>query len=334
VAIKYDPIRNRWIVSYSKRHPLTRVPLSRRRVVDSKAEAKRVEKELVVQVDRLLHAEVVPNWEVVVQDFLQSRLTQSLWTLKTHKSYQDCLMAHTVERWGGRSIDSIKTEEIRELVLGSDHLKSDGNREYVLKSIRGVFSFAVDRGLIVRNPCPQHQFRKKLKLDTVFNKAQASTLLSKAKESDWDWYPHVFVALYSGMRNGELYALRWSNVDFVKGVIRVCESWNSRDGFKETKSGDDRFVPIAPELRCFLDELKSISPNSEFVLPRMARWDNGEQARELKLFLKAIGLPPIRFHDLRATWATLLLSTGVSALKVMKIGGWKNYETMDRYLVT
>jgi integrase len=49
------------------------------------------------------------------------------------------------------------------------------------------------------------------------------------------------------------------------------------------------------------------------------------------MFLAGLGLPAIRFHDLRATWATLLLSKGVEAIKVMKMGGWKNIETMMIY---
>ena len=55
-------------------------------------------------------------------------------------------------------------------------------------------------------------------------------------------------------------------------------------------------------------ELKALHPDSKYVLPRFLEWENGEQARILRMFLMSIGLRPIRFHDLRATLATLLLS--------------------------
>ncbi|MBK9322207.1 MAG: tyrosine-type recombinase/integrase [Bdellovibrionaceae bacterium] len=69
-----------------------------------------------------------------------------------------------------------------------------------------------------------------------------------------------------------------------------------------------------------------------FVLPRIYRWDQGEQARVLRLFLKSVGLPEIRFHDLRASWATLLLSRGVAPSKVMSMGGWSDMKTMMIYM--
>ena len=45
-----------------------------------------------------------------------------------------------------------------------------------------------------------------------------------------------------------------------------------------------------------------------------------------------LGLPPIRFHDLRATWAILLLSKGAEPIKVMMMGGWKDLKTMQAYV--
>jgi len=78
-------------------------------------------------------------------------------------------------------------------------------------------------------------------------------------------------------------------------------SWSSKDGYKSTKSGDDRVVEIPKPLLPVLQELKLKSAGSEFVLPRLSKWDKSEQARELRFFLKTLGLPEIRFHDLRAS---------------------------------
>jgi integrase len=135
------------------------------------------------------------------------------------------------------------------------------------------------------------------------------------------------------MRNGELYALTWDRVDFVNSTILVNCAWNSKDGFRNaTKSGDDRIVGIAPALMPILKELKLQTADAQFVLPRLSGWKEGEQALELRRFLIGLGLPQIRFHDLRATWATLLLSKGVEPLKVMSMGGWKNIKTMMIYV--
>ena len=123
-----------------------------------------------------------------------------------------------------------------------------------------------------------------------------------------------------------LYALTWDKVNLEQRLIKVDSSWNNKSGFKDTKSGDDRIVEIAPELVFILKNLKMQSFDSPFVLPRIDKWDKGEQARELRMFLNGLGLPRIRFHDLRATWATMMLSNGIPPIKVMSMGdeGLKN----------
>ena len=69
-----------------------------------------------------------------------------------------------------------------------------------------------------------------------------------------------------------------------------------------------------------------------FVLPRIHIWKNGEQAKVLKFFCRSIGLPEIRFHTLRACFATQLIGSGVEPVKVMKICGWKDLKTLSVYL--
>ncbi|MFN7903948.1 MAG: tyrosine-type recombinase/integrase [Pseudobdellovibrionaceae bacterium] len=79
-------------------------------------------------------------------------------------------------------------------------------------------------------------------------------------------------------------------------------------------------------------ELKLKNYDSHFVLPRSRNWDKGEQARILRMFLQGVGLPQVRFHDLRATWATIMLSKGIEPIKVMSMGGWKSLKTMQIYI--
>ena len=61
--------------------------------------------------------------------------------------------------------------------------------------------------------------------------------LNQAKIMGCDWYPHRTLAIYTGMRNGELYALTWDKVDFENKMILVDSSWSKRNGLKSTKSG-------------------------------------------------------------------------------------------------
>lgn len=239
---------------------------------------------------------------------------------------------HTTDEWGARLIDEIKTQDILALLNKNSSENAESHKKFFIKCVRSVFEFALNQGHVSRNPTSLLKFKFNDKIRSVLDENQIVTLLKKAQEVDWEWYPHYAMAVYTGMRNGELYALTWDKVDLEKRLIRVDLSWSDKNGFKSTKSGDDRILEIAMPLLPVLQELKLQSAGNEFFLPRILRWDKGDQARYLRLFLQSIGLPQMRFHDLRASWATLLLSKGVPPSKVMAQGGWKAMDTMMIYM--
>lgn len=171
------------------------------------------------------------------------------------------------------------------------------------------------------------------KIKKVLTESEIKLFLKTAREDQNQWFPIWATACFTGMRNGELYALEWDDVDFENNLLRVTKSYNKRTKeIKSTKAGYWRSVPISPELNDLLVELKSITGLGKNVLPRPRYWERGEQAKPLREFLKAIGLPSVKFHTLRACFATQLLSDGVEMTKVMKIGGWRDIKTMQIYL--
>jgi integrase len=89
---------------------------------------------------------------------------------------------------------------------------------------------------------------------------------------------------------------------------------------------------MGDELSGFLKRLKLERGQEEFVLPRLIEWQRGGAARVLREFCKAIGITKIRFHDLRATFITNLLTQGESLARVMAIVGHADIETTNRYL--
>lgn len=332
MGIKQDPKTGLWTVNYSKRPKGGGPPKNLRRTgITSKRQAKLVYDELVTLVNEKLKEERLPTWSQLYNEYIEINKGVN-WTIKTAENYKLCLDAHTFDEWGDKLIDVITTGEIRDLINIKLGERSESQKKNVLKYIRGPFTYAHEKGLIPVNPVPNMKFRIGDKLEEVLTKEQAKKFLRKAKEIKHEWYHHWSVALYTGMRNGELYALMWENVDIKNKQIKVVVSWNNKEGFKETKSGDDRIVEIAPPLIPILKELKQKTSDSIYVLPRIDRWDKGEQARELRMFLLGIGLPPIKFHSLRATWATIAISEGIPPAVVMAQAGWKDLKTMQRYI--
>lgn len=342
MGIKFNDESKAYEVSYAKRHPLTRQPksLSRTRnnegeLIHTKAEAMRIYNDLVLQLEKSF--EIPEEGKLLYRDLLD-RFYQDLedrdLAKATVENYRLCLDAHTRNLWGHRELESIQPKEVKSLIKEALSHRSKSHQKSMLKFLRGVFNFAVEERLIARSPIPKMQFREGDKFKNVLTEVQAGILLEKAKSFDHEWYPHWAMALYTGMRNEELYALTWHNVNFDSRLIYVREVWTKKDGFKKvTKSGHDRAVEIAPPLIPMLKELKIANPDSPFVLPRLDGWDGTRQAEFLGIFLAGIGLPKITFHNLRATWATILLSKGVEPIKVMKLGGWASLKTLNDHYV-
>ena len=167
------------------------------------------------------------------------------------------------------------------------------------------------------------------KIPPILTLEEVQKLLSEAKLKGHPWFPVWAFALLTGMRSGEMFALNWSAVNFTNRMIRVYKSYNRRKkGDKSTKSGYWRNVPISPSLMKLLQELKTQTGETDFVLPRLEGWEDGYAAQILRDFLKSIGIETyVVFHTLRACFATHLLAAGAEATKIMKIGGWRDFKT-------
>ncbi len=333
MGIKYNEIRKKYEVSYSRRHPLTGVPQPIKRInINTLAEAKRVYNQIVVTLDTKLKAVTIPTWSKLLDAYFDIKIQSNEWTMKTCKDAQYLLNAYTREEWGARLVDSIKAGDVKNLILSKLSNKSTTTKQSVLKFVKGAFNFAVENSYIVSNPVPKMNYKQHDKFPPVLSAIQAKFFLEKAKELNSEWYYHWVLALYSGMRNSEQFSLTWEKIDFENRTILVDTGWNKFDGFKCTKSGDDRVVEIAPNLLLILKELKLKNLDSKFVLPRSRNWNNGEQSAKLGDFLEKIGLPRVTYHCLRASWCTMMLSNGVEPVKLMASGGWKSFSRFQIYV--
>ncbi|HEX4925242.1 MAG TPA: site-specific integrase, partial [Bdellovibrionales bacterium] len=175
--------------------------------------------------------------------------------------------------------------------------------------------------------------RKEQRKPEILTIGEIRKFLKEAKNLNHPWYPIWAMALLTGMRSGELYALLWTDIDWENELLSVNKSYNCRRRcVKSTKSGEVRDVPISSELMALLREIKIQAGSRPEVLPRFGSWTKGDQASVLRMFCTGIGVPSIKFHTLRACFATQLLRTGVAPAQIQKICGWKNLETMQRYI--
>lgn len=242
--------------------------------------------------------------------------------------------------WMDKAASTLTRSDGRELIIRMEREGLTRTYQKKIKNIiNSVFEWGVEFKFINGNPDAPLVGLMIAKTDErppdILTLEDIKTFLRTAKTVEHRWYPIWAFAILTGMRSGELHALTWNQIDLEKGTILVDRSYDSnakKSG--PTKGRYWRTVPINSSLRKLIIELKGIPElsNSEFVLPRIKDWDNGDQAVPIRNFLNSIKIRPVKFHTLRACFATQMLANGVSAPIVMKIGGWKKSSTMDIYL--
>lgn len=250
-------------------------------------------------------------------------------------NYRGRLSKWLPQSFMGKDIKAFTKNDIFNLIFVElNNQMSENSQKSLLKMIRRIFEMAVEEGIIISNPTRGLVVKIPQREQKVLTATEAETFLKVAQMTSHRFYPVWVVALMTGMRSGEMYALKWSDVDLEANTISVTKQWTSKDGFGPTKTRESRVVPISPELRTFLAELKlkNSACDSDFVLPHLKEWTNGEQAQVTKEFCRSLGISEIKFHDLRATFITNLLAQGVPLVTVMAIVGHRKMSTTDVYL--
>lgn len=311
--------------------------------IESEKAALAEEKKLVREITEKLvnRASQGNTWEAVIGRWeMAMRSGSSLYSYEpnTIVDHVRCLHIWT-ESWLKRPASQLTKGDAREVF---NHMEQDGkslrHRQKIKNTINVVFRWGIEQKLIPgvhESPVQGLSLggRRQEQVPDILTLEEIKKLLLAAKQVEHPWYPIWVTAILTGMRNGELHSVLWTDVDFENRKITVSKSYHSRRRVvKSTKSGRWRTIPISDELMTLLLELKATAGDRPHVLPRFVDWDNGGQAKVLRTFCEGIGLPSICFHALRACFATQLLSHDIAPARVMKICGWKDLKTMQYYI--
>ena len=146
----------------------------------------------------------------------------------------------------------------------------------------------------------------------------------------------VLLCLYSGLRIGELMALQWSDIDFVKGTLTVAKSCH--DGkcglvIDDPKTAASRrVIPLPKQLLPILKALKKRSDSPFVVSAKGKPVSVRSYQRSFELLLKKSDVPHKGFHSLRHTFATRAIECGMDVKTLSEILGHKNPTvTLNRY---
>ncbi len=285
------------------------------------------------------------------------------------RAYQRVLTRYVLPRLGDQRLSQITQPDLLDLVEDLQALGlSPSTIKNALDPVRVIYRRAVERGITDTNPTlrlslPSGEKRR----DRVADPSEAAKLVTALTRADdrslWA------VALYSGLRAGELRALRWTDVDLARGRIRVERNLPvdapAADADEETvepktKAGL-REVPLAPPAHEALLDWKAnfasvrnsasvqdfgchrqpssghqnLDPDqSSYVWPAV---DGGPFARtsvmkRARTAWAAKGLPPIGLHEARHSAASMWIASGLPAKIISELIGHASVAiTLDRY---
>ena len=157
---------------------------------------------------------------------------------------------------------------------------------------------------------------------------------------DLIWHDFFYTELTTGLRRGELCGLTWDDFDSEAGTLKVRRTIHARKGggleAGETKTYAGQRTILLPHSTAQLLRERKQSALTQWIFPdplRPERPVNPSSAyRRLKELLKQAGLPSLRFHDLRHTFATHALASGVDAKTLSGILGHTRASfTLDTY---
>jgi integrase len=280
---------------------------------------------------------------VFIRDWLERVVKPSVQPA-THDRYEIVMRLHVLPHLGESLLSSIKPGTIKRWYAA---LESNGvsprNRSMAGTVLGTALRYAVEvEELIDSNPAGLVRKPRVPKSElTVWNREQIAAFLKAARSNRL--YAFYLLAAVTGMREGELFALKWLDVDWVAGAIlvqRSLEEVQGRQRLKEPKTAAGRRrIDLPAVAMATLAEHRQQMVNeahgSDLVFCNRAgaflRRGNFRLAEFLPL-VKRAGVPVIRVHDLRHTAATLLLLAGENPKIVQeRLGHSRIQVTLDTY---
>jgi integrase len=176
------------------------------------------------------------------------------------------------------------------------------------------------------------QQRRSVLLQQSGHGAHVARVRGAASEQDTAIY---LTAAFTGLRRGELLALRGRDVDFTGSLIRVRASYSAGQ-LTTPKSGKVRSVPMAPDAAAAMARLGQrdrFAPDNDLVFPGSEGeyLDGSALRRRYAAALQRAGLRPLRFHDLRHTFGTRMIAKA-DIRRVQEWMGHADVQTTMRYL--
>ena len=259
-------------------------------------------------------------------------------TRKTQVTYEGYFNKWILPRWGSYRVTDVKAVAVEQW-LRSLHY-ANGSKAKARNIMSAVFNHAVRWEWLDVNPIRiVRQSAKRTRIPIVLSIEQVAALLRVLKEPTRTM---VFVAVFTGLRVGELLGLKWSDIDLQKMVVHVVRSIVMQHVGDCKTEASRKPIPLDPDLAEVLLNWKLQSPYPEpgnwvFASPhkkgKQPYWPGALFRAHLQPALKAAGIPGnVGWHTLRHTFGTLMKANGEDMKTIQELLRHSNYKvTADTY---
>lgn len=311
---------------------------------ETRAEVNRKLSRLLAQIEKGVSA---PNERLTVAAFFEEWLRDYVKPSvrpKTYISYESDVRLHIIPRFGKIALTKLQPQHIQRMM--AEMLEAGLSPRTVADTratVRRALNIAMRWGMVQRNVATLVDPPKRSDKEPVtLSPEQARTFLAGIQEDRLRALYWVAIAI--GLRQGEILGLRWEDVDLDAGTLSVRNALQRIDG--EWKLVPPKTERSRRKLRLptvALDQLRQhCTRQSEERALLGAEWDDwglvfvrphgkpifGEVlTKDFQKLLARLGLPKIRFQDLRHSCATFLISQGLSPRVVMETLGHSNIHT-------
>lgn len=234
--------------------------------------------------------------------------------LRDHTSLTHLLPVFGANKLGDITTHAIEAYKIKRL---EDVKPATVNRELVL--LKHMFNLAIAWGKATANPVRGVRLLREAALpERILTREEITKIFAVC--SDY-FRPIVLTALHTGMRKMEILTLKWAQVDMEKRVITILFS----------KSGRIRKIPINAVLYNVLVGLKEKATTEYVFTCRRTKLPPGEIRTAWLTAIRKSGIIHCRFHDLRHTFASYLVASGVDIVTVKELLGHADIKMTMRY---
>jgi len=280
----------------------------------------------------------IPTFAKVAKDWLEYKklnLRQSTWSV-----YE----GHTRNHFGEFDqikINRITTARVEKFIASR---QKQGTHIMTLRktlvSLGQIFSYAVRHKYIDYNPArdaerPKGQGNTKKQKIRVLTPDEINALMEA--ESALEYKTLFQLATFCGARQGELLGLKWPDVDWINNQVHIQRTFNNQVWYDVKTETSNRKIDLGPAMMTALKKwrLACLQSKLDLIFPNKAGGPinhNNLVNRHFNPTLKVAGLPKIRFHDLRHTYASLLIEQGENIKYIQsQLGHSSPSVTLDVY---